>query len=163
MYFFFILKLYTAAQFTTDRHESNGRLVLLWFNSSLLSPFQCVVKSLLWLICCRCLFWFHSKWYGSRFTYTGAVFGSVNHDLLINKLESNGLGNTELDCFQGYFRSGRKQVVSIDKETSDYCPITSGVPQGSFLGPLLIVLFVNDLSKVLTQCLILMYADDTVM
>ena len=88
--------------------------------------------------------------------------GSVDHDLLINKLESYGLGNTELDCFQSYL-SDRKQVVSIGKETSHYCSITSGVPQGSILGPLLFVLFTNDLSKVLTQCQILMYTDDTVM
>ena len=44
--------------------------------------------------------------------------GSVDHDLLINKLESYGLGNTELDCFQSYL-SDRKQVVSIGKETCD--------------------------------------------
>ena len=90
------------------------------------------------------------------------AFGSVNHDLLINKLESYRLRYTELDSFHSYL-SDRKQVVSIGKETSDYCPITSGVPQGSFLGPLLFVLFTNDLSKILTQCQILMYADDTVM
>ena len=90
------------------------------------------------------------------------AFGSVDHDLLINKLESNGLRNTELDCFQSYL-SDRKQVVSIGKETSDYCPITSGVAQGSVLGPLLFALFLNDLSKILTPCLILMYADHTVM
>ena len=57
------------------------------------------------------------------------AFGSVHHDLLINKLESYGLRNTELDCFQSYL-SDSKQVVSIGKETSHYCLITFGVPQG---------------------------------
>ena len=84
------------------------------------------------------------------FIYLRKAFGSVDHDLLINKLESYGLRNTELDYFQSYL-SDRKQVVSIGKATR------------SNLGPLLFVLFTNDLSKVLTQCQILMYADDTVM
>ena len=84
------------------------------------------------------------------FIYLRKAIGSVDHDLLINKLESYGLRNTELDYFQSYL-SDRKQVVSIGKATR------------SNLGHLLFVLFTNDLSKVLTQCQILMYADDTVM
>ena len=89
------------------------------------------------------------------------AFDSVDHDLLINKLESYGLKNTELNWFKSYL-SHRKQVASVGEETSNYCPITSGVPRGSILGPLLFVLFIKDLPKVLTKCHILMYADDTV-
>ena len=53
--------------------------------------------------------------------------------------------------------------MSFGKEISDPCLITSGVPQGSILGPFLFVPFVNDLPVVLERCQILMYADDTVM
>ena len=61
------------------------------------------------------------------------------------------------------YASAKHKVVVVGKETSDYCPIISGAPQGSFLGPLLFILFINDLPKVLAKCQILMYADDTVM
>ena len=90
------------------------------------------------------------------------AFDSVDHDLLINKLESYGLKNTEMNWFKSYL-SNHKQVVCIGKETYNYCPITSGVPQVSIIGPLLFVLFINNLPKVLTKFQILMYAYDTVM
>ena len=74
------------------------------------------------------------------------VFDSVDHNLLINKLELYGLENTELNWFKS-FLSDCKQVASVGKETSDYCPIMSGVPQGSILGPLLCLLFTNDRTR----------------
>lgn len=97
---------------------------------------------------------------GAVFIDLRKVFDSVDHKILIGKLESYGLKHTELDWFRNYL-TDRKQLVRFGKEISYRCPITSGVPQGSILGPLLIVLIVNDLSIVLGRCQILMYVDDT--
>lgn len=98
---------------------------------------------------------------GAVFIDLRKAFNSVDHDLLIKKLESYGFKNNELNWFKSYL-SDRKQVVSVGKEISDYCPIMSRAPQGSILGPLSFVLFINYLPEVLTKCQILMYADNTV-
>ena len=59
--------------------------------------------------------------------------------------------------------SYRKQVVSVGKETCHYCPITSGVPHGSILGPLLFFLFINHLPEVFFKTLTNRHANDTAM
>ena len=99
---------------------------------------------------------------GAVFIDLRKAFDSVDHEILISKLESYGLRDIELDWFRNYL-TDRKQLVSLGKEISDPCLITSGGPQGSILDLLLFVLFVNDLPIVLERCQILMYADDTVM
>ena len=56
---------------------------------------------------------------------------------------------------------GRKQVVKFHQETSQFCDITCGVPQGSVLGPILFLLFINDISNFAVEaCVLNMYADD---
>ena len=81
------------------------------------------------------------------------VFDTVNHDILLPKLEHYGIRGTPLMWFQSYL-SDRYQYVSINGESSNLMKITCSVPQGSVLGPLHFLLFINDLQFYL-------FADDT--
>ena len=88
------------------------------------------------------------------------AFDTVNHSILLKKLEHYGIRGTALKWFTSYLVD-RQQYVSVNGHCSNYLNITCGVPQGSVLGPLLFLIYINDLpnsTKVLTFYL---FADDT--
>ena len=87
------------------------------------------------------------------------AFDSVNHDLLIRKLENYGVRGNMLKWTQSYL-TGRSAQVKIKNHISESFEIQSGVPQGSHLGPLLFILFINDITEVIKYSEILLFADD---
>ena len=88
------------------------------------------------------------------------AFDTVNHDILIQKLEHYGIRGIANDLFKSYLRS-RKQFVTLDEiEHSNLFQIKTGVPQRSTLGPLLFLLYINDLINC-TSVTSILFADDT--
>ena len=88
------------------------------------------------------------------------AFDVVDHKLLLTKLRLYRMSNPSLSWFESYL-SGRQQFVSIDGQRSDSLLIKQGVPQGSVLGPVLFLLFVNDIPLYLENSTVDIYADDT--
>jgi hypothetical protein len=89
------------------------------------------------------------------------AFDSVPHPPLLDKIQTFGINGNLLNWIQNYLHS-RKQRVIIDGKASTWLPVLSGVPQGSILGPLLFIMYINDLPNNLsknTDCGI--FADDT--
>ena len=88
------------------------------------------------------------------------AFDTVNHDILIKKLAKYGIKGNVLKWFQCYL-SNRKQYVIYDNSVSSISDIVCGVPQGSILGPLLFLLYINDIKNVSNILFPIIYADDT--
>ena len=87
------------------------------------------------------------------------AFDTVPHKHLISKLEAYGITGNISKWIQN-FLTGRKQQVSVRKELSDWADVLSGVRQGSVLGPILFVLYVNDLPDIVSSK-VKLFADDT--
>ena len=88
------------------------------------------------------------------------AFDTVDHKILLKKLETYGFRGLANNWFSTYL-SNRKQYVHVSGKESDYREIKHGVPQGSVLGPILFLLYINDLSNAIIFCRIYNFADDT--
>ena len=88
------------------------------------------------------------------------AFDTVDHQILLAKLNHSGICGVSNDWFKSYLNN-RSQYVSIYGYDSGLAAINCGVPQGSVLGPLLFLLYINDLNQATKFCKVHHFADDT--
>ena len=96
----------------------------------------------------------------SIFLDLSKAFDTVNHSILLSKLLSYGIQKPHIDWFKSYLNK-RKQRVFVNGNISDTMPITSGVPKGSILGPLLFFIYINDFTQSSDFFSMRLFADDT--
>ena len=94
------------------------------------------------------------------------AFDTLEHTILLKKLHYYGIRGTAHDWFRSYLSNRKMRVKCLVSSTgttefSEYADITHGTPQGSCLGPLIYLIFTNDLAKNVIHCNTIMFADDT--
>ena len=97
---------------------------------------------------------------GAVFLDLSKAFDTVDHSILFRKLSKSGLSDIVVDWLRSYL-SQRNQVTVIGSAVSTAKPVSVGVPQGSVLGPLLFLIYVNDMPSCIKSCEVSLYADDT--
>ena len=88
------------------------------------------------------------------------VFYTEHHDILLGKLEHCGIGGIANKWFKTYFKD-KQQFVSINGYNSECASVPTGIPQGSVLGPLLFLLYINDLNVAIKHCKAHHFAEET--
>ena len=88
------------------------------------------------------------------------AFDTIDHSILLTKLEFYGIRGTSLEWIKNYLQN-RKQYVKFNGISSSYKNILCGVPQGSILGPLLFIIYINDIQNCSNILHFILFADDT--
>ena len=88
------------------------------------------------------------------------AFDTVPHRRLMKKLNNYGI-NGLIGYWIGDFLSNKLQIVRVNGRVSDPVMVLSGIPQGSVLGPILFIIYINDFPDVMKSTMYLFFADDT--
>ena len=88
------------------------------------------------------------------------AFDTIDHEIILQKLAKYGVDQDALKWFKSYLKN-RLQRCNVNNHLSSATPLNCGVPQGSIIGPLLFLIYINDLPNCLSLGFPRMYADDT--